>query len=82
MDIFLDTIDLAIISEYFEIGILSGVTTNPTLAKRFKMKDDIEMIKEVRSVMKTGEIHVEAFGNNIIEIEQNANGYWNEKSRR
>ena len=72
MDIFLDTIDVKIINEFYEIGILAGVTTNPTLAKRFKMKDDIEMIREIRSVMPIGEIHVEAFGNDVNEIESNA----------
>ena len=72
MHIFLDTIDLKFINEYFEIGILAGVTTNPTLAKRFNMKDDIEMVKEVRSAMPFGEIHVEAFGDNVLEIENNA----------
>ena len=72
MEIFLDTIDVKIINEFYEIGILAGVTTNPTLAKRFKMKDDIEMIREIRSVMKKGEIHVEAFGINCNEIEYNA----------
>lgn len=72
MEIFLDTIEVKIINEFYEMGILAGVTTNPTLAKRFKMKDDIEMIKEIRSVMRIGEIHVEAFGNNANEIESNA----------
>jgi len=72
MKIFLDTIDLEIIKEYSDMGILAGVTTNPTLAKRFNMKDDIEMTKKVREVMPKGEIHVEAFGNNPSEIEGNA----------
>ena len=46
MKIFLDTIDVTVINEFYEMGILAGVTTNPTLAKRFKMKDDIEMIRD------------------------------------
>ena len=50
MKIFLDTIDLKIIETYYEIGLLAGVTTNPTLAKRFNMKDDIEMIQKIRKL--------------------------------
>lgn len=52
--------------------MLFGVTTNPTLAKRFGMSDDIDMIKRIREVMPIGEIHVEAFGNDVSEIINNA----------
>ena len=72
MQIFLDTIDLEVIKDFYQVGILSGVTTNPTLAKRFNMKDDIDMVKKIRSAMPEGEIHVEAFGANTEEIEDNA----------
>ncbi len=72
MKILLDTIDTKVIKKYYDAGILYGVTTNPTLAKRFGMSDDIEMINTIRSVMKTGEIHVEAFGDTAEEIVKNA----------
>tara|TARA_B100000965_G_C19516662_1_gene724528 strand:+ start:578 stop:1228 length:651 start_codon:yes stop_codon:yes gene_type:complete len=72
MKLFLDSIDLEIINDLYQVGLLSGVTTNPTLAKRFNMKDDIEMVHKIREAMPNGEIHVEAFGNNAIEIEKNA----------
>ena len=72
MKIFLDTIDLKIIKRFYEMGVLYGVTTNPTLAKRFGMADDIEMVKKIRKVMPFGEIHVEAFGNSSSEILENA----------
>ena len=54
------------------MGILFGVTTNPTLAKRFGMADDIDMIGQIRNVMPVGEIHVEAFGKSSEEIVGNA----------
>lgn len=70
MKIFIDTLDLQEIKRYAGLGILSGVTTNPTLAKRFGMTDDIDMVTQIREALPTGEIHVEAFGNtseNIID---------------
>ncbi len=72
MKIFLDTIDLEMIDDFYQVGMLSGVTTNPTLAKRFNMKNDIDMVHKIRKAMPEGEIHVEAFGNNSDEIEENA----------
>ena len=72
MKIFLDTLDTSTISEFYEMGILAGVTTNPTLAKRFGMSDDIDMINKIREVMPVGEIHVEAFGKTKQEILGNA----------
>ncbi len=72
MKLFLDSIDLDIINNLSQVGLISGVTTNPTLAKRFNMKDDIDMVKKIRDVLPKGEIHVEAFGNNVKEIEDNA----------
>jgi len=68
MDIFLDTLDLEVIDKYCSMGIVSGVTTNPTLAKRFGMSDDVEMIRKLRNVIPFGEIHVEAFGETTEQI--------------
>ena len=63
MKIFLDTIDLEEIKKYNDILDLAGVTTNPNLARRFGMADDIQMVKEIGKVIgKKKEIHVEAFG--------------------
>jgi transaldolase len=72
MKILLDTIDLDEIEYYYESGIIVGVTTNPTLAKKFEMHDDIDMINKIRNVMPLGEIHVEAFGNSVKNIIDNA----------
>ena len=80
MKIFLDTLNTNTISEFYNMGILYGVTTNPTLAKRFGMSDDIDMISKIRKVMPIGEIHVEAFGKTSDEIISNAKRIY-EKSR-
>lgn len=72
MKIFLDSLDTNLIKRYTEIGLLSGVTTNPTFARRFDMHDDIEMITRVRQALGEGEIHVEAFGETKDEILKNA----------
>ena len=71
MKIFLDTLELSSIQKYSDMGILTGVTTNPTLAKRHGMVDDIDMIKQIRGVMPIGEIHVEAWGTTKDEILSN-----------
>lgn len=72
MKIFLDTLDTAMISKYAKMGVIQGVTTNPTLAKRFGMSDDIDMVQKVHQVLGGGEIHVEAFGDTREEIVKNA----------
>ena len=72
MDIFLDTLDLELIKKYNKMGILSGVTTNPTLARKFNMPDDVEMISIVREVIGNKEVHVEAIGRTAEEIVENA----------
>ena len=71
MKIFLDTLELDQIKKYSNMGILSGVTTNPTLAKKHGMLDDIDMIEKIREVMPVGEIHVEAWGKTKDEILNN-----------
>ena len=77
MKILLDTIDLEKIEDYYKSGIIVGVTTNPTLAKRFGMADDVDMINKIRKVMPAGEIHVEAFGDSVEEIINNAERIFN-----
>tara|TARA_Y100000593_G_C4241958_1_gene302614 strand:+ start:430 stop:1083 length:654 start_codon:yes stop_codon:yes gene_type:complete len=73
MKILIDTLDIKEIKKYNDMGILSGVTTNPTFSKKFGMKDDIETIEVVSDAINhEGEIHVEAFGYSMNEIEDNA----------
>ena len=73
MKIFLDTIDLNEIKKYNDILNIAGVTTNPNLARRFGMSDDVEMVREIAKVIgKNKEIHVEAFGESSKEIIKNS----------
>jgi TalC/MipB family fructose-6-phosphate aldolase len=72
MKIFLDTIDLENLKKFSNILNIYGVTTNPTLAKRFNMSDDIDMIKKIAdNIGNKKEIHVEAFGGDEKEIRNN-----------
>ena len=73
MKIFLDTIDLEEIKKYNDIFNVAGITTNPNLARRFGMSDDIEMVREIGKVIgDEKEIHVEAFGDSAKEIIDNS----------
>ncbi len=72
MKIFLDTIDLDEIKKYNDIFNIAGITTNPNLARRFGMSDDIEMVEKIGDIIgKKKEIHVEGFGDNFDEIIKN-----------
>jgi len=72
MEIFIDTLDLDIIKKYHDMGILTGVTTNPTMQKEFGFKDDLDMVLKLREVIGDGEIHIEAFGRTADEILKNS----------
>jgi transaldolase len=50
MKIFIDTANVEHIREMAELGILSGVTTNPTLIAKEK-RDFLEVIKEITSIV-------------------------------
>jgi transaldolase len=72
MKILLDSLDAKEIKKYAEMGLLYGVTTNPTFSRRYGMHDDVEMVKVVREALGIGEIHVEAWGETEDEILKNA----------
>ena len=73
MKILIDTLDVKEIKKYSDMGVISGVTTNPPFSKRFGMKDDIDTIKQVSdAVGGKGDIFIEAFGHTDREIEDNA----------
>jgi transaldolase len=78
MEIFIDSLDLNKVKKYAKMGVISGVTTNPTLAKRHGMLDDIEMIQKTREALGNGkmEIHVEAFGETRNEIVDEVDRIW------
>ena len=72
MKLFIDSLDLPTIAYYNDMGILAGVTTNPTMQKEFGFKNDLDMILKLREVIGNKEIHVEAFGRTADEILKNS----------
>lgn len=66
MKIFIDTLDLKEIERFN--NIISGVTTNPTMARKFGMEDPLSMVRDIRKITGNKEIHVEAFGDTADEI--------------
>jgi transaldolase len=58
MKIFIDTADVAAIKEYAEIGIVDGVTTNPSLIAQTG-RDFVEVVKEICDIVD-GPISAEA----------------------
>jgi len=52
MKIFIDTLDLKLIEKYHNMGILAGVTTNPTMQKKFKFDNDLDMVLGLLSTGK------------------------------
>jgi transaldolase len=66
MKIYLDTLDIDMIRKHRYL--ISGITTNPTIAKRYGFRDTMEIIDKVRKIMDSGEIHVEVLGVNKSDI--------------
>ncbi len=60
MKIFLDTADTKIISEYFETGLVDGVTTNPSLIMK-SGRDPEEVYQEIKNIGVT-DISMEVMG--------------------
>ena len=44
MQIFLDTGDISLVRKYYDMGVITGVTTNPSLVAKHKI-DRMEFIK-------------------------------------
>ena len=66
MEFFIDTADIAKIRKYYNLGVVDGVTTNPSLIAKCGRKFD-EVIKEITEVVK-GPISVEACSNTADEL--------------
>jgi transaldolase len=66
MEFFIDTAEIAQIKKYYNLGIVDGVTTNPTLiAKCGRRFEDV--VKEITEVVK-GPISVEAVSTTADEL--------------
>ena len=66
MKFFIDTADIALIRKYYSLGVVDGVTTNPSLiAKCGRRFEDV--VKEITEVVK-GPISVEACSTNADDL--------------
>ena len=59
MRIFLDTANIDQIRQAAKLGIISGITTNPTLVSKEKTADYQATVKEICSILPKGDISVE-----------------------
>jgi transaldolase len=74
MKIFLDTSDVKVIRKYCEIGLIDGVTTNPTLMKQAG-RNPVEVISEISSLFNSdasisAEVVADSAKDMIIQAEQ------------
>jgi len=70
MKLFLDTANIEEIRKAASMGLIDGVTTNPTLISREK-KEFIPLIKEICSII-SGPVSVEAISENAQDIVEEA----------
>jgi len=70
MEIFIDTAEMAQIRKYWDMGIIDGVTTNPTLIAKSGRNFD-QVINEIAGIVK-GPISVEAVSSTSDEIVEEA----------
>lgn len=70
MKFFLDTANLAQIREANELGILDGVTTNPTLMSKEGVKGEAGVMNHYRTIceMVNGDVSAEVFSTDFDEI--------------
>tara|TARA_A100001015_G_scaffold243601_1_gene278633 strand:+ start:75 stop:728 length:654 start_codon:yes stop_codon:yes gene_type:complete len=75
MEFFIDSANIADIKRANEMGLVDGVTTNPTLIKKAG-KDHKETIQEIASIIN-GPISVETIGSTAEEMLSEADEYIN-----
>ena len=68
MKIFLDTADTELIRNYFETGLVDGVTTNPSLIMK-SGRDPEEVYQEIKDI-GVKDISMEVVGNDWLMIEE------------
>ena len=66
MEIYIDTAEIDAIKKYWDMGIIDGVTTNPTLIARSGRVFN-EVVAEIAEIVK-GPISVEAVSNTAEEL--------------
>lgn len=67
MKFFIDTANIDDIKEAYDLGILSGVTTNPSLVAKEKGVDFHERLKEITSLVQ-GSVSAEVIGTSYEEM--------------
>jgi transaldolase len=65
--IFLDTANIKEIKEAARVGLLDGVTTNPTLISKEK-RPFKELLKEICGIVKGGVVNAEVVGESVDEM--------------
>ncbi len=66
MKIFLDTANLHSIKEYNDMGLIDGITTNPTLLSKEK-EDPAALMREIVRIVK-GPVSLEVVGTKTDEM--------------
>jgi transaldolase len=66
MMIFLDTANVAAIRQYNDLGLVDGITTNPTLLSKEKQNPN-EIMREIVRIVK-GPVNLEVIGTNAEEM--------------
>jgi transaldolase len=72
MKIFLDTANIESIKKYSDMGLVDGITTNPTLLSKEK-GNPAEIMREIVKIVK-GPVSLEVIGTTIEEMVNEAHG--------
>jgi len=68
MKIFIDTANLDEIREAKDMGILDGVTTNPSLVAKEGHKDFKTMLEKICAIVEDGDVSAEVVSTNVDDI--------------
>ena len=67
MKIFIDTADVDRIVEYRQLGLISGVTTNPEICAQFAVsKNPVDLIRQIVAVMEGGYVFVQVISTDPV----------------
>ena len=66
MKIFLDTANISSIKNFVDMGVLDGITTNPTLIAKEK-RDFLDLVSEILQIV-TGPVNLEVVSQNTDEM--------------
>lgn len=75
MKIFLDTTDVAAVTQWLPHGIVDGVTTNPTLLRKAGVDNGRELVGEVARLVTPGDVSIQVAGETREQMIQQARTY-------